>query len=318
MTRTVIIGFARATLLAAALFLAGCYLPVIGTFLMIFAPLPVMDFAIRRPAWAIRASGVVAIATVLIAFTAGLAAGLGYLATFGLASLLICYLLEREARFELIVLATSAVMLVAGGLVALAAVGSPSILVNTLAKALSTGMAHGEEFYRRLGVESAFSAATRADVLAITLRISPAVIALSAAFAVFLNLIVFWRWLNRDRLGYRLFGDLARWSTPEWLIWVLLANGFALFAPIQAVRVVALDGFIIVAAIYFCQGLAIMAFYFKMLSMPSLARGLIYLVTGIQPVLTALVCAAGIFDMWVDFRRLKPPNQEAGNFGDFL
>jgi uncharacterized protein YybS (DUF2232 family) len=99
---------------------------------------------------------------------------------------------------------------------------------------------------------------------------------------------------------------------------VLLAAGFALFVPIFAVRTAALDSFIFVTAIYFCQGLAIMAFYFKMLAMPSLARGLIYVVTGIQPILTALVCAAGIFDMWIDFRRLKAPSQEAGNFGDFL
>jgi hypothetical protein len=35
-------------------------------------------------------------------------------------------------------------------------------------------------------------------------------------------------------------------------------------------------------------------------------------------VLAVLVCAAGIFDLWVDFRRLKPPSQEAGSFGDFF
>ncbi len=72
------------------------------------------------------------------------------------------------------------------------------------------------------------------------------------------------------------------------------------------------------AAVYFCQGLAIMAFYFRVLVMPPLARGLIYFVTAVQPVLAVLVCAAGIFDLWIDFRRLKPPSQEAGNFGDFL
>jgi hypothetical protein len=26
---------------------------------------------------------------------------------------------------------------------------------------------------------------------------------------------------------------------------------------------------------------------------------------------------AGVFDMWIDFRRLKPPSQEA-NLGDFF
>ncbi len=79
-----------------------------------------------------------------------------------------------------------------------------------------------------------------------------------------------------------------------------------------------MDTFVCVAALYFCQGMAIMAFYFKALVIPPWVRGLIYFVTIIQPVLAALVCAAGIFDLWVDFRRLKPPSQEAGSFGDFF
>jgi len=318
MTRAMAIGMARAALMAAALFLAGCYVPIAGAFLMIFAPLPVMDFSIRRPAWFARAAVAVAIAAGLITLTAGWPAGAAYFVTFGVASILLSWLLERQVRFELVVLISTAAMLLAGGLVALIATGSPAALVDTLRNALSAGMMHGEQFYRTLGMENGLSPEAQANVLNITVRISPALVALSAAFAVLINMMVFWRWFNRERLGYRLFGDLARWSTPEWLIWILLATGFALFVPMPAVRTVALDIFIFVAAIYFCQGLAIMRFYFKMLAMPSLARGLIYLVTGIQPILTALVCAAGVFDMWIDFRRLKPPSQEAGNFGDFL
>ena len=99
---------------------------------------------------------------------------------------------------------------------------------------------------------------------------------------------------------------------------MLIVAGFGLFIPIPQLATIALDGFVCVAAVYFCQGLAIMSFYFKVLTMPPLARGLIYFVTIVQPVLAALVCAAGVFDLWIDFRRLKPPSQEARNFGDFL
>jgi uncharacterized protein YybS (DUF2232 family) len=91
-----------------------------------------------------------------------------------------------------------------------------------------------------------------------------------------------------------------------------------MFVPVPALAVAAMDTFVCVAALYFCQGVSIMAFYFKALVIPPWVRGLIYFVTIIQPVLAALVCAAGIFDLWVDFRRLKPPSQEAGSFGDFF
>jgi hypothetical protein len=50
----------------------------------------------------------------------------------------------------------------------------------------------------------------------------------------------------------------------------------------------------------------------------SLVRGIIYFVVFAQPVVAALVSIAGIFDMWIDFRRLKPPSPEASNMGDFF
>jgi uncharacterized protein YybS (DUF2232 family) len=81
---------------------------------------------------------------------------------------------------------------------------------------------------------------------------------------------------------------------------------------------IALDCFVCLAALYFCQGLAIMAFYFKQLGMPPLARGLIYFVAVVQPVLTVLVGTAGIFDLWIDFRRLKPRSPATRNLRNLL
>ena len=51
---------------------------------------------------------------------------------------------------------------------------------------------------------------------------------------------------------------------------------------------------------------------------PSIVRGIIYFVVFAQPVVAALVSIAGVFDMWIDFRRLKPPSPEANNLGDFF
>ena len=145
---------------------------------------------------------------------------------------------------------------------------------------------------------------------------------LAAAATVMLNLTVFWRWAGKKRLPYDLFGELPKWSTPEWLIWLLLAAGFAYqgfnYLGIKPVETIALDAFLTIATIYFCQGIAIMSYYFRMLGMPGPARAAIYIITCVQPVLAVLVCLAGVLDMWIDFRRLKPPSQEAGNFSDFL
>ncbi len=308
----------RATALASALFLAGGVVPVAGGIAMMFAPAPILLHAIGLPRAFWRAVACVLLVAGFVALGAGPAAGVGYLVTMGLTTAIICYMLEHQKPFELVVLAVVAAVLMAGAFSAVAITGSPAALAATLHHEVAAGMARGEHFSRILGVQSGITAETRGDIVDLAVRLAPALIALSAAFAALMNLAVFWRWAGKQRLGYSLFGDLVRWSTPEWLIWVFLAAGFGIFIPFAPLSTIALDCFICVAAVYFCQGLAIMAFYFRLLKMPGLARGLIYFVTLVQPVLGALVCACGVFDMWIDFRRLKPPSREAGSFGDFF
>jgi uncharacterized protein YybS (DUF2232 family) len=318
-TRRDVIGLVRAAFGAAALFLAGGVVPMVGGVAMLFAPTPVLGYAIGYPRALWRMAAAVALAMGLIALGAGPSAAAGYLLTLGLATIIMVYLIERRRPFETIVLCTAGAVLLASVGVALALAGSPAALAEGLRQTLTVAMTRGEKFYKAIGIDSAMPPELRANIVEATLRLSPALAVLSAALTVLINLGLFWRISGRQqRLGYMLFNDLARWSTPEWLIWVLLTTGFGLFIPVNALSTIALDLFVCVAAVYFCQGLAIMSFYFKVLSMPPAARGLIYFVTIVQPVLAALVCAAGIFDLWIDFRRLKPPSQEARNLGDFL
>jgi uncharacterized protein YybS (DUF2232 family) len=318
-TRRDAIGMVRAAFGAAALFLASGVVPMVGGVAMLFAPTPVLGYAVGYPKALWRMAAVVTLAVGLIALGAGPAAAGAYLLTLGLATIVMVYLIERRRPFETIVLSAAGAMLLVGVAVALAFAGSPAALAEALRHDLMTAMTRGEKFYKAIGIDSAIPPEMRANIVEVTLRLSPALAVLAAAFTVLINLGVFWRISGRQqRLGYMLFNDLVRWSTPEWLIWVLLTTGFGLFIPVAALDTIALDLFVCVAAVYFCQGLAIMAFYFKVLSMPPAARGLIYFVTIVQPVLAALVCAVGIFDLWIDFRRLKPPSQEARNLGDFL
>ncbi len=321
--RKAIIGLVRAAALSGALFLAGAAVPIVGSFALLFAPAPVLIYAAGRPRASLRAAAAVALATALVTLAARPAAGLSYGLTFGLAAIVMCWMLERRCPLESIVAATAAGMLAAGIIAALALAGSPDALLGMLRESLQAGMARGSGFYKQLGLPADAPAGLQADILEIVIRLMPALAAIAAAAMAFLNLRIFWRWAGQQRLPYSLFGELDKWSAPDWLVWVLLAAGFAYqgfkyLIPVKPVETIALDALLCVAAAYFCQGLAIMSFYFRVLAMPVVARTLIYLVACVQPVLAALVCVAGVLDMWIDFRRLKPPSQEAGNFGDFL
>lgn len=308
----------RAAFLSAALYLAAAVIPLVGAMASLFAPAPILLFSVGFAGARLRAAAAIMVAAAAVMALGGWIAALGYLVTFGLAAAVMCDMLERRKPFETIVLVSGALVLAASVIAAFVMAGSAEALAKGVHDALASGMARGRDFYKVLGVETGMAQEAEAGLLDTMLRLCPALVAMCAGFGALLNLAAFWRMGGRQRIDYPLFGDLARWSTPEWLIWVLLAAGFGMFVPVPALAVAALDAFVCVAAVYLCQGLAIMAYYFKALVIPPWVRGLIYFVTIIQPVLAALVCAAGIFDLWVDFRRLKPPSQEAGSFGDFF
>ncbi len=310
----------RAASLAGALFLAGGAIPFLGALAMLFAPAPILIFAVGRASPHIRGAGAVAIAAVLVTLVAGPSVGAIYLVTLGLATLAMAEMLEAKRSFEVIVAVGTAAMLIAGAVVALlSSGGSFDALVAAMRAEANASMVRGEEFYKLFGMAAELPADSRATIVNTVLRLSPALAAIVAGATVLLNLTLFWRWVGKQRLSYTLFGDLSKWSAPDWLVWLLLATGFGWFIPLGPVQDIALNGFLSVVAVYFCQGLAIIAFYFQVLSVPGFVRGIAYIFAIAQPVVAALLCLAGIFDMWVDFRRLKPPRQEAGSVGgDFM
>ena len=341
MGRKVVIGSVRAAALSGAFFLAAGAIPLFGEIAMMLAPAPILIFAVGRAGANLRALCTVLVAVLLVSALSatfaggspGLMVGGRYLATFGIATIVMTWMIGLRRPFELVLAAAAGAMCTAATVVALVAAGGPVPLVKAVQTLLSEMMVQGQEGYRSLGIPNPMPPEAQAAALDSMIRILPALIAISAAVSVMFNLRVFWRWAGKQRLSYPLFGDLVRWSAPEWLIWGLIASGFGMLAPIAAVRDIAVNAFLCFAVVYLCQGLAIMAFYFQALAVPAVVRAIIYFVVLGYPFVAAvgypfaavgyfvvpvLVCLAGVFDMWIDFRRLKPPSQEAGNYGDFL
>ncbi len=308
----------RAAVLAAALFLAGGVVPVLGAPAMLCAPAPILIYALAEGRLWWRMVLALAISLAVIGLGAGPVQDLGFALSLGLATILIAVMLRRKWPFELIIFSVTTALLAAVTAALLFWAGSPAALAAQLHNAVATAMGHSASIYEKLGMSRAESKEVSDRVLEVTARMAPALGAMVGGLTVLINLGLVSRWLGKEKLGYQLFGGLATWRTPEWLIWLLLATGFGMFLPLQPAQIAAANGFVLVAAIYFCQGLAIMAYYLQMLAMPRIVRGTIYVIALLQPILAALVCLAGVFDMWIDFRRLKPPKQEAGSIDDFF
>jgi uncharacterized protein YybS (DUF2232 family) len=98
---------------------------------------------------------------------------------------------------------------------------------------------------------------------------------------------------------------LNTWKAPESLVWVLIAS---------AILVLISDGFwywawlnllVILGLIYFFQGVAVAAYWLQKINAPHFLGIVFFSLLVLEYRLGLLVAAAGLFDMWLDFRRPK-------------
>ncbi len=95
------------------------------------------------------------------------------------------------------------------------------------------------------------------------------------------------------------------WKPPEKLVWVLIASGIAILIPTGRTEYVAWNVLVITLSIYLLTGLAIVNFFLKRNSLPQAVRYLVFFLVFAQQIVTLVVAAAGLFDLWVDFRKLN-------------
>jgi len=98
--------------------------------------------------------------------------------------------------------------------------------------------------------------------------------------------------------------DLTRWKAPEPLVWLVIASGLILIAPLPGLRYPALNALVVLGSIYFLQGLAITSFFLAKWKLPLLMRTLIYAVLALQQFASMATAMVGLFDMWFDFRKM--------------
>jgi hypothetical protein len=138
--------------------------------------------------------------------------------------------------------------------------------------------------------------------------IFPALLVLNQLFTNVLNYVLARYYCARGRPPVWLDSEvLTDWCASEYLVWVFLASGVTLLLPFASLSAVGLNVFLLTLAVYLLQGMAIVVFWGRRLPFPSGMRWLLvlmaFLVTG--PLGVMLCIAAGLFDLWADFRRLR-------------
>jgi uncharacterized protein YybS (DUF2232 family) len=141
-------------------------------------------------------------------------------------------------------------------------------------------------------------------ILEVILRIYPSLMIIGTGFVVWLNVTVSRPLFRFGRLKYPDFVPLHHWRVPEYLVWAVIVSGFALFLASGAVKSIAWNVLIVLMAVYLLQGVSILSFFFNKFRFPLWARVGVSLLIVLQQVFLAVLTLAGLFDQWVDFRKI--------------
>ncbi|MBI5695398.1 MAG: DUF2232 domain-containing protein [Nitrospirae bacterium] len=106
---------------------------------------------------------------------------------------------------------------------------------------------------------------------------------------------------------------LANWVAPDHAVWGVIIPGFLMIPDVHVLRVAAGNVLAVFALVYLFQGIGIVSYLIGRLKMPRGFRILLWAMVLLQPYLFLTMWAVGLFDTWVDFRKLrkKPDSRDA-------
>jgi uncharacterized protein YybS (DUF2232 family) len=107
-------------------------------------------------------------------------------------------------------------------------------------------------------------------------------------------------------------GTFSQWICPENLVWGFIAACLALFLGQGLIEDVGLNLFIVMMVIYFAQGMSIAIHFLKTRKVPIFLWLIFFILIFAQPMLIGLIAGIGVFDIWVDFRKIRKslPSEE--------
>lgn len=299
---------AKGSMASLALFIAYILLLFAGPLAGMFAPFPVLYYTLKSG----RGVGavIVFIAT-LVLLAISPAGALIYLFQCGLFSMLLAKFLARGNGVAKSIAFTIAINLLVVTVVAISYGLWQGADLNALVlKGINNAFTQSEAYYSKSGLAGDELEALRsglrqaADIVG---KAYPSLLIVTLVAVAGLNIQLLKKFVKRLP-RQPIMGDFYAFKNPEKMIWVLIVSGFALLVNNELVTRSALNVLIVLISLYFVQGLSIVAYFNKRFNVPRFITYIFFILLVVQPYLTAVVAAAGLFDLWCDFR--TPKKQE--------
>ena len=294
---------------AGILLFASAWIPYIGPFFSLLTPLPFLYYASKSGLnQGLKMIAVSILILGLLAKLAGYPQVIFLCIEFGLLGLIISEIFRREFSFGYGIFFGTGVMLLIG-IIILTVVGlsrgmgplemTLNYFQDNLKEALSVYEDKGSEQEKVVQLQEYAKVFTY-----VISRIYPALVIIGTGLVVWLNVVISRPLFRLGNIRYPDFGPLDRWQAPEFLIWGVIAAGFALFLSVAGVKLLAINTLIVLLIIYVFHGLSIILFLLNKYQVPPWMRVGVYFLIVFQQIFLIGLCMAGLFDQWVDFRKI--------------
>lgn len=304
------------TAVAIMFALISTYLPVIGAFVNLLWPVPIVLLGVRHGyKWslmAVVASGLI-IALIMHPITA-----VSVVVGFGLIGIALGYGLRQgfsPTKTLFVGAAASLVSKIAVLAITAAVMGFNPITLQTegMIKGLETAM----DFYRQMGMNAEDMArmeATLKPMIELMKIILPAGFVLASFVDTFLNYQVAKAVLAR--LGQQLepFPPFRRWNMPRFTVYALAVSFVAIYwgttRELEVLYNTGMNIQVVTTLLLFIQGMAVVYFLADKYNLSRIVRGIIlFLILSNGIVMQALIIG-GAFDIIFDYRQLRTPKVE--------
>jgi uncharacterized protein YybS (DUF2232 family) len=141
-------------------------------------------------------------------------------------------------------------------------------------------------------------------------KILPGLLGASIVLTVWLNMMAGNYLLRRLRPEHRTWPAFRYWQLPEHLIWLLIGAGIVALIGIGTLKNMGYSLVLVVALVYFFQGLAIFNSLLYHWNLPLPVKIFLYIVIVAQSYGMIVLTIAGIADTWADFRRLAKKDED--------
>jgi uncharacterized protein YybS (DUF2232 family) len=233
------------------------------------------------------------------------------LVILGSASIILAELFERGLSSERIIFISSCASIVLlFFFLGMYSLRSSTGLDTILHHEISQSMAKMIELYEQGGMEAdqvAMLKKTSQQTENSFVNMFPAILAVILISAILLNYFILRHWLQSLEFPVEDRTPFWHWMLPDFWVWLFIGSGVMwYFLKMTVPSRIGLNFLVVVSYLYLIQGFAIIIYYFFQKGhIPAFFRYLGLAFVLLIPWSYILLTLGGIFDNWIDFRKLR-------------